>query len=107
MKRRAIAFPLTGETGDAFAKVCPGHRHRRKSPLILSFSPQARLGEHASQIYRVCKQTRLGEGTPEMSPSLAERAAAVSLSARGEGRSKLPLPLGRGLGWGSFCFPLY
>ena len=52
-----------------------------KSPLILSFSPQARLGELASQRGRIRKRMRLGEGTPEFSPAL-----------------QAPSPMGRGLG---------
>ncbi len=40
-----------------------------KSPLILSFSPQARLGELATKRGRIRKRMWLGEGTPEFSPA--------------------------------------
>jgi hypothetical protein len=36
-----------------------------KSPLILSISPQARLGELASQRGSIRKRMLRGEGTPE------------------------------------------
>ena len=41
-----------------------------KSPLTLSLSPQARLGELASQRGRIRRRMRLGERTPERSSAL-------------------------------------
>ncbi len=46
--------------------VLSGHRFEiGKSPLILSFSPQARLGELATPRIRIRKRMRRGEGTLE------------------------------------------
>jgi hypothetical protein len=69
-----------------------------KAPLTLSLSPQARLGELASQRGRIRERIRLGEGTP------SQRLRRDFLSFRGEDCGSFPLsPWGEGWGEGVFA----
>jgi hypothetical protein len=59
----------------------PNPDDKFQDPLVLSFSPQARLGELATQSVRIRKRMRMGEGTPSI--AFAELSSSV-LSPLGE-----------------------